>query len=77
MTQVYQLPNYIKAIQGAKLSPTMRNVCMGATLYDIRGKEGREVVFRSDELPNVEYTEFRFTRKAVGVIRFDGYDIKE
>lgn len=77
MTQVYQLPNYIKALKTAGVSSTLFNVCMNAELYDIVGEQGRTVLFRSIDLPDVEYVEFRFTRERVGVIRFDEYFVKE
>ena len=73
MTQVWQLKNY-RAVARENLSHTLHHICLGAELIDA---EGKAVTFRSTELPGVEYIDFRFTREAVGVIKFEGYDIKE
>lgn len=73
MTQVWQLKNY-REVARENLSHTLHHICLGAELEDV---DGKSVTFRSTDLPDVEYIDFRFVREAVGVIRFDGYEIKE
>lgn len=73
MTQIFQLKRY-RQVARENLNSNLFNICLGAEMVDI---EDKTVIFRSTELPDVEYIEFRFIREGVGVIKFEGYSIKE
>ena len=70
MTQVWQLPNYVKAAQASHLrsNKTLMHDCMNAELEDIIGDT---VYFRNYEDSEVDFIEFCFTREGVGKIKFN------
>lgn len=70
MTQVRELPNYVKAAQNSHLKANrlLLHHCMNSELEDIVGDT---VYFRNYEDNDVDFIEFCFTREGIGKIKFN------